>query len=221
MHRIQRGSQPRRPSSHQAPVGGLAGGPPLGETTVAEVPAESEQPAMPTAASAAAAPGVTPSAPAAAPAAPTPSEAGAVAPDGGLCPTSRLTVRSADAEGAAGSTYEKLVLTNTGSATCLLRGFPGVSYVDAAGRQVGAPAVRTGPAGASARLAPGASATATLRTVHPGLQEGCEQTSQTTPVAALRIYPPANTTALRLPLSGVSACVNPAVQQLSVTTLTR
>ncbi|WP_462183663.1 DUF4232 domain-containing protein [Frankia sp. AgKG'84/4] len=146
--------------------------------------------------------------------------AGVTAPAGGLCPTSHLSVRSADGEGAAGSTYEKLVLTNTGVTSCLLRGFPGVSYVDEAGRQVGAPATRTGAAGAAVRLAPGASATATLRTVHPGIQQGCEQASQTAPVVALRIYPPANTTPLRLPLSGVTACTGPAVTQLSVTTFT-
>jgi hypothetical protein len=113
------------------------------------------------------------------------------------------------------------VLTNTGRTSCVLRGFPGVSYVDAAGRQVGAAADRTGPAGVPMRLDPGAAATAMLRTVHPGIQEGCDQPGQTTPVAALRVYPPANTTALRLPSSGVSACSNPAVHQLSVSTLTR
>jgi hypothetical protein len=155
------------------------------------------------------------------PAATSAAAAGPIAPAGGLCPTSRLSVRSAGGEGAAGSTYETLLLTNTGSVTCLLRGFPGISYVDAAGQQVGAPAVRSGQPGPAVRLAPGAAATATLRTVHPGIQEGCEQTSQTAPVSALRVYPPANSTALRLPLTGVTACTDPAVQQLSVTTLTR
>ncbi|KJE23881.1 Protein of unknown function (DUF4232) [Frankia torreyi] len=143
------------------------------------------------------------------------------APAGGLCPTARLAVRSADGEGAAGSTYEHLVLTNAGTTSCVLRGFPGVSYLDAAGRQVGAAAVRSGPAGQVVRLAPGASARATLRTVHPGIQEGCDEPAQRTPVAALRIFPPANTTALRLALSDVSACSSPAVQQLSVTAFTR
>ncbi|WP_083867033.1 DUF4232 domain-containing protein [Frankia sp. ACN10a] len=143
------------------------------------------------------------------------------APAGGLCPTARLAVRSADGEGAAGSTYEHLVLTNTGTTSCVLRGFPGVSYLDAAGRQVGAAAVRSGPAGQAVRLAPGASASATLRTVHPGIQVGCEEPAQSTPVASLRVFPPANTTALRLALSDVSACSSPAVQQLSVTAFTR
>ncbi len=147
--------------------------------------------------------------------------AGVTPPAGGLCPTSQLAVRSAGGEGAAGSTYENLVLTNIGTTSCAVRGFPGVSYLDAAGRQVGAAAVRSGPAGSTVRLAPGALATATLRTVHPGIQEGCTEPGQSTPVAALRIFPPANTTALRLTLPGVSACSSPTVQQLSVAAFTR
>lgn len=141
--------------------------------------------------------------------------AGVTAP--AQCATARLTVRSDGGQGAAGSTYENLVLTNIGTTSCTLRGFPGVSYLDAASRQVGAAAVRSGPAGSEIRLAPGASASATLRTVHPGIQVGCDQPEQSTPVAALRIFPPANTTALRLPLSAGTACSSPTVQQLSVT----
>ncbi|WP_232291836.1 DUF4232 domain-containing protein [Frankia sp. QA3] len=146
---------------------------------------------------------------------------GVTAPAGGLCPTARLALRSTDAQGTAGSTYENLVLTNTGTKPCVVRGFPGVSYLDAAGRQVGVAAARSGPAGSAVRLAPGASAKATLRTVHPGIQKGCDEPEQSTPVAALRVFPPANTTALRLALSDVSACSSPTVQQLSVTTFTR
>ncbi|MCK9897604.1 DUF4232 domain-containing protein [Frankia sp. AgB32] len=196
------------------PAGWVSPAPTGSPSAVSPVPARPTPPTGPSAT-----PGrVSPST--AAPSAGGVAAAGVTAPAGGLCPTSRLSVRSADGEGAAGSTYEKLVLTNTGSTSCLLRGFPGVSYVDEAGRQVGAAATRTGATGAAVRLAPGGSATATLRTVHPGIQQGCEQPDQTAPVAALRIYPPANTAALRLPLSGVTACTDPAVTQLSVTAFT-
>ncbi|WP_462167115.1 DUF4232 domain-containing protein [Frankia sp. AiPs1] len=127
----------------------------------------------------------------------------------------------ADPEGAAGSTYERLVLTNTSRVTCTLLGFPGVSYLNSAGHQVGAAATRTGPAAAPLTLAPGGTASATLRIVHPGIQEGCDQPGQTTVVTALRVYPPGSRTALRRTLSDETACTSASVQQLSVTALTR
>ncbi|MCK9924816.1 DUF4232 domain-containing protein [Frankia sp. AgPm24] len=138
----------------------------------------------------------------------------------GICPASALSLRVADPEGAAGSTYERLVLTNTGTVTCALRGFPGVSYLDAAGAQVGAAATRTGAAATTVSLAPGGSASAVLRIVHPGIQEGCLDAGQITAVTALRVYPPGSHTALRQPLSDTSACASTSVQQLSVTALT-
>ncbi|MCK9875282.1 DUF4232 domain-containing protein [Frankia sp. Ag45/Mut15] len=138
----------------------------------------------------------------------------------GICPASALSLRVADPEGAAGSTYERLVLTNTGTVTCALRGFPGVSYLDAAGAQVGAAATRTGAAATTVSLAPGGSASAVLRIVHPGIQEGCLDAGQITAVTALRVYPPGSHTALRQPLSDTSACASASVQQLSVTAVT-
>src|SRR5437016_1603423 len=48
-----------------------------------------------------------------------------------------------------------LQFTNTGPAACTLQGFPGVSYVDSNGAQVGPAAVRVGPGGPQLSLPPG------------------------------------------------------------------
>lgn len=112
------------------------------------------------------------------------------------------------------------MLTNTGAVTCLLRGFPGVSYLNAAGAQVGAAATHTGAAATTIALAPGTSVSATLRIVHPGIQEGCLESGQIAAVTALRVYPPGSRTALRQPLTDASACTSASVQQLSVTAVT-
>ncbi|WP_442864179.1 DUF4232 domain-containing protein [Arthrobacter sp. ATA002] len=49
--------------------------------------------------------------------------------------------------GAAGSVYRSLVLTNVSTAPCTAApGYPGVSYINAAGQQLGAAAVRSGEA---------------------------------------------------------------------------
>ncbi|WP_391530124.1 DUF4232 domain-containing protein [Candidatus Frankia nodulisporulans] len=203
-------------------VGALAGcasdaGP--AATTVAPAggpPAVSTSPPPATATAAAStAPATNPTAPVSNATAPAPGSGSS-----GICPASALSLRVADPEGAAGSTYERLVLTNTGTVTCALRGFPGVSYLDAAGAQVGAAATRTGAAATTVSLAPGGSASAVLRIVHPGIQEGCLDAGQITAVTVLRVYSPGSHTALRQPLSDTSACASTSVQQLSVTAVT-
>ena len=73
------------------------------------------------------------------------------------CATSELKGSLGPEEGAAGSTYAPLVLTNAGTRTCEVRGFPGVSYVAGAdGHQVGPAAAMNGPRGGEVVLKPGA-----------------------------------------------------------------
>lgn len=89
---------------------------------------------------------------------------------------------------SAGSVHRGLVLTNTSDEPCILQGFPGVSYVDAAGNQIGAPADRnTSTASPAIDLQPGESAMATLRqTRAENYGPQCNQTQ----AAGLRVYPP-------------------------------
>jgi hypothetical protein len=99
---------------------------------------------------------------------------------------------SDDAGGAgAGSVTGTLTFTNTGSASCTLAGFPGVSYVAGADRtQVGQPATRTGDAAKTRTLAPGKSVKAALRRSQAGFYgDSCHQTK----VDGLRVYPPGST----------------------------
>jgi Protein of unknown function (DUF4232) len=94
------------------------------------------------------------------------------------CATSALhvAVPAGAGNGAAGSSYYPVQFTNTSSSPCTLYGFPGVSFVTAAGgSQIGIPATRN-PAFAArlVTLSPG-------QTVHAELQ-----------VAVAQNYPPAD-----------------------------
>ena len=106
------------------------------------------------------------------------------------CATRGLVVwLDTNGDNAAGSTYFKLELTNLSGRRCVLRGYPGVSAVDLAGRQLGSAAGRnaqTRPSTVS--LAPGRTAAAVLQVAHAGVYP----TARCRPVTAagLRVYPP-------------------------------
>ena len=109
------------------------------------------------------------------------------------CATSDLRVRYADDKGSAGagSVMGTFTFTNTGSAGCTLRGFPGVSYVGGGnGTQVGQAATRTDDAAQVRTLAAGKSVTAALRRTQPGgYGDSCQQTG----VDGFRVFPPGST----------------------------
>jgi hypothetical protein len=109
------------------------------------------------------------------------------------CATAGLKIGYADDKGGggAGSVMGTFTLTNTGSASCTLRGFPGVSFVGGGnGTQVGAPATRTGDAVTTRTLAAGKSATVALRRTQPGnYGSSCKETK----VDGFRVYPPEST----------------------------
>ncbi len=142
------------------------------------------------------------------PATSSPSEASAP-----TCTTAdlRVTVRPDPNGAAAGSTFDDVLLRNTGGTTCLMTWWPGVSFVTGSqGRQVGAPAARQGtPAVVS--LAPGASAEALLQVAEAGDFAPCATTS----VRGLRIYPPNQRDAVFVPLP-TKACAQTSAQQLTV-----
>lgn len=105
---------------------------------------------------------------------------------------------------AAGSVYQELVFTNAGAGTCWMAGFPGVSFVTGDdGRQVGAPAFRSGRSGERVTIAPGRSAYATLQQGNSGNYDPAA--CQPTAVRGLRVYPPDSRTALFVPYA-TTAC---------------
>ncbi|ASE11334.1 DUF4232 domain-containing protein [Kocuria rhizophila] len=131
---------------------------------------------------------------------------------GGVCSASQLSGTAAPSNGAAGHVIASLTVTNTGSTPCVLSGYPGVSFVDASGAMVGAPASRTESAAAAVTLQPGASTSTSLSITQPGV---IGQVCNPHDVTGLRVYPPGSHESLVVSYPG-QACGNPKVSQLQV-----
>lgn len=150
---------------------------------------------------------------------PSPSATGSAtsaAPAGpALCKAASLTATTdSTGGGAAGSIYEKLILTNSGTAPCVLEGFAGVSLTaDANGEPIGEPATRetTTPV-TRIELAPGKAAWAELRYTQAGNYGDCTRV----PAAGFRIYPPEDTASLFV-AEPHDACSNPGIKLLTIT----
>lgn len=170
----------------------------------------------------------TPSATASAPATPTPASGGATGgntPAGGgpggvpNCQPGELKASLGQQDGAAGSVNVALLLTNTGTRTCQLRGFPGVSYVTGDdGHQVGAAAAMSGARGGEIVLARGKAAQTLLKLVD--VQNYDAAACSPTPVRGLRIYPPGDTASLYVERAGTGCAGSPPGDQIEVQTLT-
>lgn len=132
-----------------------------------------------------------------------------------LCTAASLTgVLDSTGGGAAGSIYMSLVLSNSSSAACILDGYPGVSLVPAGSTEfVGAPAVRdaTLPSSGPITLAPGESATATLRYTQADNYQDCQRVE----TGAVLVYPPSATDSLEIPRE-LTACSNAEITLLSI-----
>lgn len=134
------------------------------------------------------------------------------------CTTGELTGSLGPSEGAAGSVYVPLILTNTGKRTCALRGFPGVSYVAGDdGHQVGPAGEWQGERGGPVRLDAGKAATAQLRLVN--VQNFDDAACKPTPIRGLRVYPPGETASLFVAMEGTGCAATPPGAQITVETL--
>jgi hypothetical protein len=113
------------------------------------------------------------------------------------CATSSLVLWAGDGEGAAGSVFRTLELTNQSGHTCVLFGYPGVSAVDLHGHTLGAPASRAPGTPARVTLQNGATARVTLRIVQAANFPAatCKRTS----AAGVRVYPPGQTASKTVP----------------------
>jgi hypothetical protein len=118
-------------------------------------------------------------------------------------------------EGAAGSVYQNVDFTNTGSAPCSLYGYPGVALgTGMPFSQVGAAATRSTAASAAlVTLSPGQTANALLRVVQ-ALNYSAATCSPTT-TTYLQVYPPNQTTAIYLPFKS-TGCTSKSVNILSI-----
>ncbi|PXY31821.1 DUF4232 domain-containing protein [Prauserella muralis] len=116
------------------------------------------------------------------------------------CTTGHLKLSLGQGSGAAGTYYAPLRFTNISKEPCVIRGYPGVSYVAGDdGHQVGPAAYREGTKGAAVTLAPGQVAHATVGfvQVHNYDPAACKPT----PVRGLRVYPPHETDSMFVRLS--------------------
>jgi Protein of unknown function (DUF4232) len=139
---------------------------------------------------------------------------GAPAAPEGLCSAGMLSGAVVDVPGgaAAGSVYRSLQVTNTSGASCVLDGYPGVSYVDAAGNQIGAPADRDPSQPRMAiTLQPGQTAAAVLKQTNGQNYQDC----QSTPAAGVRVYPPSATDWLIAP-QDTTACANAGIVLMTI-----
>lgn len=124
-----------------------------------------------------------------------------------MCATDELSAKLTAGQGAgAGSMYPYLVLTNTGTRTCLERGYPGVSF-RASGKQIGAPANRDESVSpVSIWLKPGESAHSQLRIVN--VQAFDSSACRAKPADALLVFPPDQTASLSIDAKGYTGCEN-------------
>lgn len=131
-----------------------------------------------------------------------------------MCKASTLKATTdATGGGAAGSVYMELILTNSGTSSCHLKGFAGVSLTSGPnGQPIGAPARRdtSVPVG-DVLLAPGKSGTAVLRYTQAGNYPDCVKAA----AAGFRVYPPEDTASLFVPRPS-DACSNASIELLSI-----
>lgn len=134
------------------------------------------------------------------------------------CKPANLTLSLGDDQAAAGTFYEALRFTNSGKVSCVIVGFPGVSYVTGAkGTQVGAPAVRDGAIGSQITLHPGQVASAIVARVD--VTNFDASVCKPTATLGFRVYPPDSTASMFVAQSGMGCAGNPPSPQLRVQTI--
>lgn len=134
------------------------------------------------------------------------------------CGNGMLSAALTNTQGAAGTIYSHLVFRNVSATPCTLSGYPGVSFVDGAGHQIGAPAQRAPGYSGVVTIGPGQSAGAVL-SIHDVYVSNTPNCASTATVG-LRVYPPNDTAALFTP-GQFTVCANPAASgSASVTPVT-
>ncbi|SEO06448.1 DUF4232 domain-containing protein [Actinacidiphila rubida] len=121
---------------------------------------------------------------------------------GSRCTVTGLRMRLGTPDHGAGSVYYPLRFTNTGSRTCTLDGYPGVSLIRGDGSTIGRPADRTPPHGTTVEVAPGQTVEADLHTLNQGIKGGSCWRRPT----FLLVYPPGSTASMSLATSSPLVC---------------
>jgi Domain of unknown function (DUF4232) len=134
----------------------------------------------------------------------------------GRCVSSWLRARLGQSGVAAGTSYVALLLTNRGRVTCILDGYPGVSFVagiDA--RQIGAPAQRDRRVSAAPiTLVPGTTVHVTVEVANYLNYD--QQACQPARATGYRIFPPGSTGSLLIS-APQTVCSKPGLQGFQTT----
>ncbi len=134
------------------------------------------------------------------------------------CSSSNLRISLGGGGAAAGTDFTVIDFTNSGSASCTLYGFPGVSLTNSSGAQIGAAATRNpSKAPTLVTLAPGAKASAELGVANAQNYPAAD--CKPTASAQLKVFPPNQTRAIEAPFTATGCAVSSA-HQLSVTAVT-
>ncbi|MFF4648625.1 DUF4232 domain-containing protein [Streptomyces sp. NPDC001380] len=110
------------------------------------------------------------------------------------CTTGSLHLSMGRQDPGAGQLYQPIRFTNTGTRSCALRGYPGVSVLDAARRPIGALATRSGAGYGTVTVRPGRTVTAVLHTTNGPIGGPCRPTG-----SYLRVYPPGSYRSVLVP----------------------
>jgi hypothetical protein len=108
--------------------------------------------------------------------------------------------------GTAGATHYGLTFHNTGTAACTMYGYPGVSFLNSSGNQIGASAQQQGGSLVTVTLAASGSAYASITVTDPGIPP-CTGPGT---AAQVRVYPPGETEAAQVAAPpGLQVCASP------------
>jgi hypothetical protein len=132
------------------------------------------------------------------------------------CKSADLSIAVGEVGAAAGTVHREVLFTNRGAGSCVLRGFPGVSYVDSNGNRIGKAAQRVGARGPLVTLTRGATVVSDVGSAQAGNFD--PEVCDITPVWGLQVFPPDETEPLFLGLLGQYGCAGD-VDQLSVATV--
>ena len=143
---------------------------------------------------------------------PTPSPSSPASPPGPApCTAGQLRLSVQDADSGAGQAHQRVVLRSPDA--CELQGYPGVSFLDRAGRQLGSPADRNAAPTPRLVLGSGRVVSAVLTISNAGAypDSRCRPQQATT----LRVYPPGLRTPLSVP-DQVVVCSSTGSGQLHI-----
>lgn len=110
------------------------------------------------------------------------------------CSSRHLALTVSTGQGTAGTSYQVLVLTNTGSSSCTLFGYPGVSFVTSSGTLIGRPSARDRGPVHTITLPAGGPSSALSRQPEPGNFAPAACRPRT--ADRVRVFPPGQTVAL-------------------------